>query len=101
MVARILQNEINSLLEEPDLEVEKIKANIFKLAAAKYTLSADTNHREQYLLEKLQYSKNVVDVKVLLELLENIQVSQNGISEMLMKGGMLIRKGGNYECKRA
>lgn len=92
-----LQNEIDRLLEQPELEVDKIKSSIMELAAIKYSLCTDTNYLEQAMLEKLKYSENVVDTKLLVDLLENIKVSQDGVSEILLKCGKYIRKGEHHD----
>ncbi|WP_409968480.1 recombinase family protein [Bengtsoniella intestinalis] len=88
-----LQNEIDRLLEQSELQVEEIKDNIFKLASLKYSLCPDTHHAEQAMLDDLKGS-DTVNAKLLIQLVERIQVSNGNVTGFLLKCGNHIQNEG-------
>ncbi|WP_317854594.1 recombinase family protein [Chakrabartyella piscis] len=91
-----LQNEIDALLTQTELQVEKIKETIMKLAALQYDLCANEYAMEDAKIQALGRRQKRIDAELLDQLIADIRINKNQITKAVMKSGRIFMKGENH-----
>ncbi len=92
-----LQNEVDALLMQTELQVEKIKQTIMELAALQYSLCATEYAAEDEKIQALGRSQKDIDIELLDELISDVRISKNQVTKAVLKSGRIFRKGENHE----
>ncbi len=90
-----LQNEVDALLAQTELQVEKIKETIMELAVLQYSLCSTEYAAEDTKIQALGRSRKDIDTELLDELISNVSVNKDRITKAVLKSGRVLMKGKN------
>lgn len=91
-----LQNEVDALLAQTELQVEKIKVTIMELAALQYSLCATEYAAEDAKVQVLSRSQKDIDTELLDALIDNVSINKDQIAKAVLKSGRVLTKGENH-----
>jgi len=93
-----LKNEIDQMMKTEEIKEDELKVKILELAAQRYASCDTLWHNNWELMQRLRQAPQGFNIKLILELTEEIKVSYCEAEALVLKNRKIIAKGaGSHE----